>query len=144
MQKNASQHYRGNQHFCSKHRRMAVQVCINNKSKGKKQACTVLRLTCLDYNIDITFILMCQLFQIAYQSPMFYFVVMGSSLPFHAHPQKPNTKSPTKTLKELKLWCPEIFHPLMVANIQIKFKGFTAALSFSYIIYKSPLRVTPI
>jgi len=32
---------------------------------------------------------------------------------------------------------PEIFHPLMTANIQIKFKGFTAALSSSHIIYKA-------
>lgn len=31
----------------------------------------------------------------------------------------------------------KIFHPLMTANIQIKFKGFTAALSFSDIIYKA-------
>lgn len=131
MQKAESQHYKGNWYFCSKHCRMAVQICINNESEGKKWACTVLRLMCLDYNIDITFILMCQLLWITYRRPMFYVVVMGASLSLSFISLKKKKNRRIKAQMSWNLSSTDDCH------IQIKFEGFTAALSLSCIIYKA-------
>lgn len=60
----------------------------------------------------------------------------GSILFPLSHFQKKKKNSTAKT-KRIKAQMSKIFHPLMTANIQIKFKGFTAALSFSDIIYKA-------